>query len=110
MVIGYGNGVKPYLLDKRKDERCPMPSSSDIKVVVCDLLSRATMITSKKSTKRWNEAIAKKDWFALPSGKEWPSPLISKLFYSSIHYTYKIMKNLKHTSFFLNIELIAKNE
>ena len=76
-IDGHGIGVKPYLLDKRKDEGGPMPSSSDIKVVVCDLLSRATMPSSKKSTKRWNEAIAKKDWSARPSGKEWPSPLDS---------------------------------
>ena len=88
MVIGYGNGVKPYLLDKRKDERCPMPSYSDIKVVVCDLLSRATMITSKKSTKRWNEAIAK-------------TGLLDQVEKSG-H-----LHNLKHSSLFLNIELIT---
>ena len=74
---GFGIGVRPYLLDKRKEEGGPLPTSTSIKAAVCDLLARATMPSSKKSTKTWADAIAKKDWSARPSGKEWPKPLDS---------------------------------
>ena len=36
------------------------------------------MPTSKKSTERWVETIAKAEWSARESSKEWPSPLDSE--------------------------------
>ena len=75
----YGIGFLPYILDKRKeDDANPLPTSAEIKSAACDLLARAIMPTAKKSTKTWQETIAKGDWSARESSKEWPQPLDSE--------------------------------
>ena len=74
----YGIGFLPYILDKRKEkDDNPLPTSAEIKAAACDLLARAIMPTAKKSTKTWQETIAKNDWTARESSKEWPQPLDS---------------------------------
>lgn len=74
----HGIGFQPFILDMRKEEPDqPLPSSSVVKSYSCDLLARATMPTSKKSRKTWEDSIAKGDWSARDSSKVWPSPMES---------------------------------
>ena len=77
-TTSFGIGIVPYILDKRKeDEANVLPCSADLKNAVCDLFARSIMPSAKKSAKRWQEAIAKGDWSARESSKEWPQPLPS---------------------------------
>jgi hypothetical protein len=71
----HGIGVQPYILTQQ--DPSVLPASADIKSAVCDLLASSIMPTSKKSTKRWVETVAKAEWSARESSKEWPSPLDS---------------------------------
>ena len=73
----YGIGFKPFLLETRKGDQGPLPSSSSIKSATCDLLGRSIMPTIKKTRKTWEDSITKKDWTARLSSKEWPTPLES---------------------------------
>ena len=74
----HGIGFQPYILDMRKDDSDgTLPASSDIKSFACDLLARATMPTSKRTRKTWEDSIAKGDWSARDSSKVWPSPMES---------------------------------
>ena len=74
----HGIGILPYILSRGDSDLNVMPTSTDIKTATCDLLASSTMPTAKKSTKRWNDSIAKNDWTARESSKEWPSPLDSE--------------------------------
>ena len=74
----HGIGILPYILSRGDSDLNVMPTSTDIKAATCDLLASSTMPTAKKSTKRWNDSIAKNDWTARESSKEWPSPLDSE--------------------------------
>ena len=74
----HGIGFLPFILSRTDADLAILPTSTDIKSAACDLLASATMPTAKKSTKRWKESIAKKDWTARESSKEWPSPLDSE--------------------------------
>ena len=74
----HGIGFQPFILDMRKEESDEtLPASPDIKSYACDLLARATMPTSKRSRKTWEDSIAKGDWSARDSSKVWPSPMES---------------------------------
>ena len=73
----HGIGFKPFLLDNRKDNQGPFPTSASIKSAACDLLSRSQMPTIKKSRKTWEISITKKDWAARSSSKEWPTAIES---------------------------------
>ena len=74
----HGIGILPYILSRGDSNLTVMPTSTDIKTAACDLLARSTMPSAKKSTKRWKDSIAKNDWTARESSKEWPSPLDSE--------------------------------
>ena len=75
---GHGIGFLPFILSRVDSELAVLPSSTDIKTAACDLLASSTMPSVKKSTKTWKESIAKDDWTARESSKEWPSPLDSE--------------------------------
>ena len=72
----HGIGVQPYILTQQDPN--VLTSSADIKSAVFDLLASSIMPTSKKSTERWVETIAKAEWSARESSKDWPSPLDSE--------------------------------
>ena len=74
----HGIGFLPYILSRSDSDVAVMPTSTDIKTTACDILASATIPSVKKSTKRWKESIAKNDWTARESSKEWPSPLDSE--------------------------------
>ena len=74
----HGIGFQPFILDMRKEEPGQtLPSSFVIKSFSCDLLARATMPTSKKTRRTWEDSITKGNWSAHDSSKVWPSPMES---------------------------------